>query len=120
MLYLWIAFGSALGGVSRFALGSWIVDKYGTSFPWGTLLINIIGSGLIGLFATTVKPAPWRQLLMAGLCGGFTTFSSFSLETLLLLRQGHSTRALAYIALSVLVCLASVWMGHTIGSKFAE
>src|SRR5450432_3359271 len=120
MHYLWIALGSALGGMSRFALNVWITEKYGASIPWGTLAINIIGSGLIGLFATTVKPLPWRQFLMVGLCGGFTTFSSFSLETLTLLREGHSGRALAYIALSVLVCLASVWAGHLAGNALAE
>ena len=120
MHYIWIALGSALGGVSRFAVGAWMLEKYGGAFPWGTLLINILGSGLIGLFATTVKPAPWRQFLMVGICGGFTTFSSFSLETLTLLHDGHSGRALAYVALSVLVCLASVWAGHLAGLALAE
>lgn len=120
MPYLWIALGSALGGTSRFALGTWIIEKYGTSLPWGTLAINILGSGLIGLFATTIRPTPWRQFLMVGICGGFTTFSSFSLETLTLLREGHQGRALAYVALSVLVCLASVWIGQTAGSALAE
>lgn len=115
MHYLWIAAGSALGGVSRFALGSWIITRYGSFLPWGTLAINIIGSALIGLFATAVKPTPWRQFLMVGVCGGFTTFSSFSLETLTLLREGHAGRAFAYIGLSVGVCLASVWLGHLAG-----
>ena len=120
MHYLWIAIGSAVGGMSRFALGSWILEKYGSTLPWGTLLINIVGSGLIGLFATTVKPVPWRQFLMVGLCGGFTTFSSFSLETLTLLHDGHPGRALAYIALSVFVCLVSVWAGHVAGIALVE
>jgi CrcB protein len=120
MHYLWIAIGSALGGMSRFALGTWIVSRYGTTLPWGTLVINIIGSGLIGLFATTVKPTPWRQFLMVGICGGFTTFSSFSLETLYLMREGHPGRACAYIALSVLVCLAAVWAGHLAGTALAD
>jgi CrcB protein len=119
MLYLWIAIGSALGGVSRFALGMWIVSRYGTAFPWHTLTINILGSGLIGLFATAVKPTPLRLFLTVGICGGFTTFSSFSYETLTLLREGHSARALAYIALSVLICLASVWIGHAAGTALA-
>ena len=120
MHYLWIALGSALGGMSRFALGAWIMEKYGMTLPWGTLAINVLGSGLIGLFATTVKPIPWRQFLMIGICGGFTTFSSFSLETLTLLREGHQGRALAYVALSVLVCLASVWAGQVAGSALAK
>ena len=112
---MWIALGSALGGMSRFALGSWIVERYGTALPWGTLVINILGSAMIGFFATAIKPTPWRQFLMVGVCGGFTTFSSFSLETLTLLRDGHTARALTYVALSVLVCLAAVWAGHTLG-----
>ena len=120
MHYLWIALGSALGGVSRFALGAWILEKYGGTLPWGTLFINVLGSGLIGVFAIAVKPAPWRQFLMVGICGGFTTFSSFSLETLLLLREGHSGRALAYVVLSVFVCLASVWAGHLAGSALTD
>ena len=114
MPYLWIAIGSALGGMSRFALGSWIVERYGTTLPWGTLVINVVGSALIGVFATAVKPMPWRQFLMVGLCGGFTTFSSFSLETLGLLREGHTARALTYVALSVIVCLLGVWAGSSL------
>ena len=120
MHYLWIALGSAIGGMSRFALGTWIVERYGTAFPWHTLVINILGSGLIGLFAATVKPMPWRQFLMVGICGGFTTFSSFSLETLTLLQEGHSARAFAYIGLSVGVCLGSVWIGQTAGLRIAH
>lgn len=106
--------------MSRFALGSWIVEKYGTTLPWGTLVINILGSGLIGVFATSVKPTPWRHFLIVGICGGFTTFSSFSLDTLTLLREGHPGRALAYVALSVLVCLVSVWLGHLAGTALAK
>ena len=120
MHYLWIALGSAIGGMSRFALGSWIIGKFGVTLPWGTLVINILGSGLIGLFASSVKPAAWRQFLMVGLCGGFTTFSSFSLETMALFREGHPGRAVSYVALSVLVCLASVWAGHLLGNALAD
>ena len=116
MSYLLVALGSAIGGVSRFALGAWMLRQYGSFLPWGTLSINILGSLLIGLFATAVRPAPWRQFLMAGLCGGFTTFSSFSLETLNLLRDGHPGRGLAYVAGSVFVCLASAWLGHLAGA----
>jgi fluoride exporter len=119
MSYLFVAIGSAIGGVFRFALGSWILRQYGSFLPWGTLTINIIGSLLIGLIATAVRPTPWRQFLMVGICGGFTTFSSFSLETLLLMRDGHPGRSLAYVALSVGVCLAGVWFGHLLGAALA-
>lgn len=120
MSYFWIAIGSAIGGVSRFALGTWIVEKHGLTFPWHTFVINVLGSLLIGLFATSVKPMLWRQFLMVGICGGFTTFSSFSLETLTLIQQGHSGKALAYIGLSVAVCLLSVWIGYTAGLRISN
>src|SRR5258708_39235577 len=97
--------------MSRFALGSWILGRYGTAFPWGTLTINILGSAMIGFFATAVKPTPWRQFLMVGICGGFSTLSSFSLETPTLPRDGHTRRAPTYVALSVLVFLAALWAG---------
>jgi fluoride exporter len=119
MPYLLVAIGSAIGGVSRFALGAWILRQYGSFLPWGTLTINILGSVLIGVFASTVRPTQWRQFLMVGVCGGFTTFSSFSLESVNLLRSGHPGRSLAYIALSVIVCLAGVWVGHLAGDAIA-
>ena len=119
MPYLLVALGSAIGGVSRFALGSWILRQYGSFIPWNTLAINVFGSVLIGLFATAVRPAPWRQFLIVGICGGFTTFSSFSLETLNLFRDGHPGRSLAYIGLSVGVCLIGVWAGHLAGTALA-
>lgn len=116
--YMWVALGSAVGGCARFAVGSAITAAAvsGTVFPWGTFLINIAGSLLIGVFASLLEDVAWRQLLMAGLCGGFTTFSSFSLETVNLLRQGHTGQALAYVGGSILLCLAAVWAGHAVGS----
>ena len=111
MHYLWIAIGSALGG-SRFALSQSLASA---TFPWGTLSVNILGCFLIGIFAATLEAQPWRQFLMIGLCGGFTTFSSFSLETINLLRDGQPLRAGAYIAASVLLCLLAAWAGHGIG-----
>ena len=120
MVYLWIAIGSAIGGVSRYALGVWILSKYSSGYPWHTFVINILGSVLIGLFATTVRPAPLRLFLTVGICGGFTTFSSFSYETVTLLRDGHSARALAYAGLSVLVCVAGAWVGHVAGTALTS
>ncbi|HEY1791590.1 MAG TPA: fluoride efflux transporter CrcB [Opitutaceae bacterium] len=119
LLYLWIAAGSALGGVGRFALSVFVADHYGDTFPWGTLLINIAGSFAIGLFYTlTGSDGRWpvahigRQFFMVGVCGGFTTFSSFSLQTLLLARTGQWHKAGAYVAASVILCLLGVWLGH--------
>jgi len=119
--YLWIALGSALGGCARYALGSAILAAAGSNpvgFPWGTFAVNIAGCFAIGVFASTLQSAIWRELLIIGLCGGFTTFSSFGLETLHLLRNGEVGLAFAYVAGSVVLCLAAVWMGHSIASRF--
>ena len=119
MIYLWIAAGSALGGTFRYLLSGWALRHFGPEFPWGTFLINVTGCAFIGLFAAgtgaggplTVSPNV-RQFVMVGICGGFTTFSSFSLETLVLARDGEWARAVAYVLGSVLCCLLGVWLGH--------
>lgn len=117
--YLWVALGSALGGVARFAL-SRLLAPVSVQFPWSTLWINVLGSFVIGFFATlTLAGGRYatsensRLFVMVGLCGGFTTFSSFSLQTFDLLRAGAVPRALANVVLSVFLCLAAVAFGHT-------
>ena len=119
MTYAWIAFGSALGGVGRYWLALAMVRATGPEFPWGTILINILGSLLIGFFGALtasggrlVVPPDIRVFVMVGICGGFTTFSSFSLQTLDLLRDGRVAQALGNIGLSVLLCLVAVAAGH--------
>jgi CrcB protein len=118
-LYLWIAIGSALGGASRFALSGYIANHIGGAFPWGTLIVNVTGSFVIGFFYTMTAPeGRWvvssqgRDFFMIGICGGYTTFSSFSLQTLLLAREGEWLRAGGNIAGSVVLCLVAVWLGH--------
>jgi CrcB protein len=118
-LYLWIAFGSALGGTARFALNGVIDRSFGETFPWGTLLINITGSFAIGFFNTLTGPnGRWfvgsqgRMFFMIGICGGYTTFSAFSLQTLNLAREGEWLHAGGYVAGSVVLCLLAVWLGH--------
>lgn len=118
-LYIWIALGSALGGVARFALSGIVAEHLGASFPWGTLLINILGSFAIGFFFTLTAPdGRWvvgsqgRQFFMTGVCGGFTTFSAFSLQTLILAREGAWMKAGCNVAGSVVLCLLAVWLGH--------
>lgn len=115
---VWIALGGALGSAARYWIALWAVPV-SRHLPWGTIGINIAGSFLIGFFGTLTlaggrHPAPeWLRLfVMVGFCGGFTTFSSFSLQTLDLLRGGAWGRAMANAALSVLLCLASVAAGH--------
>jgi fluoride exporter len=118
-VYLWIALGSAIGGVARYWTYDLVASYFGQTFPWGTLAVNFFGSFLIGLIATLTSPdgrlfagAEVRQFLMIGLCGGYTTFSTFSMESLELLRNGELHRAGAYVAASVLVCILAVWLGY--------
>jgi CrcB protein len=119
LVTLWVAVGSALGGVARYWMGVAVGRLAGNAFPWGTLLINIIGSFVIGYFGTLTLPDGPRPagnlvriFVMVGLCGGFTTFSAFSLQTVDLLRTGEEMRALAYIVASVAFCLAGTVLGH--------
>jgi fluoride exporter len=124
--YLWIALGSALGGVARYGASSLIAGWFGQTFPWGTLLVNISGSFVIGFFASLTGPdgrvmvAPdMRQFFMVGICGGYTTFSSFSLQTLTLMRAGDWVGAIGNAVFSVLLCLVAVafgtWLAGRIG-----
>jgi CrcB protein len=117
--YLLIALGGALGSVGRFWFSALIADLFGERFPWGTILVNVSGSFLIGLFATLTEPGgrwlvapPGREFFMLGICGGYTTFSSFSLQTLTLARNGEWLYAGANAVLSVVLCLIAVWLGH--------
>lgn len=117
--YLWVAIGSALGGVARYACSGVIARTIGEVFPWGTLAVNVIGSFIIGFFNTLTGPdgrllvgTTARQFVMIGFCGGYTTFSSFSLQTLNLVQDGDWLRAIANINLSVALCLVAVWLGH--------
>lgn len=121
LTYVLIGLGGALGSVARAWLGNAMVALTGPSFPWGTILINIVGSFVIGFFGTLTAtdgrfavPFDVRAFVMVGICGGFTTFSSFSLQTLELLRDGRSGHALANIALSMVLCLASVAAGYSL------
>lgn len=118
-IYATVAAGSMIGGVLR-ALVSLASDAlWGSGFPFGTLLVNIVGSFLIGFYATLTGPegrvfaSPLqRQFFMAGFCGGLTTFSAFSLETLILAQGGELVAAGLNIAISVVAWLAAVWLGH--------
>lgn len=123
--YFWIAMGSALGGMTRYWLSGLAARAFGETFPWGTLLVNIVGSLIIGFVATVTAPdgrlfvsTIERQFIMIGVCGGFTTFSSFSLQTLNLLNDGEWLYAGGNIALSVALCLLAVWIGHLGAAQF--
>jgi fluoride exporter len=121
--YMAIAIGSALGGVARYWCSEISIQLVGSAFPWGTLLINILGSFVIGLFATLTGPdgrviasQTARLFVMVGICGGYTTFSAFSLQTLNLVNNGEWLRAAANIGASVTLCLVAVWGGHTLAA----
>jgi CrcB protein len=120
---VWVALGSALGGVARYWCSGLVARAVGETFPWGTLIVNIVGSFLIGLIAAIsgtdgrfIIPPEARQFMMVGILGGFTTFSSFSLQTLTLARDGEWLLAGANIVGSVVLCLIAVWAGHMLGA----
>jgi CrcB protein len=113
----WIALGSALGGVGRYWCSGVVARRYGERFPWGTLFVNVVGSFIIGVFAAlgpeeTAAIGPGiQQFVIVGICGGYTTFSSFSLQTLNLARDGQWREVWQNILGSTVSCLAATWLG---------
>jgi fluoride exporter len=124
-IYLWIGLGSALGGMARFWCSGVMARLIGETFPWGTLFVNVLGCLVIGFFATVTAPdgrlfvdATTRQFVMLGFLGGYTTFSSFSLQSLALMNDGEWLYASLYIGASVVLCLLAVWIGHVIADQY--
>jgi CrcB protein len=127
--YLWVALGGALGSVSRYWVNGLVSEKFDAAFPWGTLAVNVTGSFIIGIIGALAMPegrldTPSRifatQFLMIGVCGGYTTFSSFSLQTLNLLRDRDWLYAGGNVILSVVLCMIAVWLGWMLGSMFGS
>ena len=127
LVYLWVALGGALGSVSRFWLNGLVAVRVGATFPWGTLAVNVSGSFIIGILgALTISEGRMdpqarqfaTQFLMIGVCGGYTTFSSFSLQTLKLMQEREWLYAGGNILLSVVLCLVAVWLGYLLGATF--
>jgi fluoride exporter len=119
--YLWIALGGALGSVARFWISNAVAQRTGEAFPWGTILVNVSGSFVIGVLASFASDWKWfatpaaRQFLIVGVCGGYTTFSAFSLQTFDLMRAGEWLPAGLNAVVSVVLCLLAVWIGHALG-----
>jgi CrcB protein len=125
LTYLWIAIGGALGSVARFWLSGVAANRFGETFPWGTILVNVSGSFLIGVLAALFgfggrfsAAADLRQFLVVGICGGYTTFSAFSMQTFDLARSGQWLSAGGNVVLSVALCLVATGLGYVLGSFF--
>ena len=111
-----IGLGGGVGSILRYLLGMYLYKHFPGSFPWGTWVANVLGCFLIGLFMALSERSPgldpeWRQLLVVGFCGGFTTFSAFSVESLSLLQNDQPITAFLYIAASVIVGLSATLLG---------
>lgn len=123
--YLWIAVGGALGSMARYWCTGVAARMLGETFPWGTLFINIFGSLLIGFFVALTSPEGGRYIVdpnirafvTVGICGGFTTFSAFSLQTLVLMQEGEWLHAGGYVMGSVALCLVAVWVGYLLATQ---
>jgi CrcB protein len=121
LTYSAIAIGGAIGACLRFAVGEWMLHLFGRAFPFGTLLVNILGSFVIGLLyglliTEQIAPNPWRIFIGIGVLGAFTTFSTFSMDTVLLLQQGDWQKAIANVVLNLVLCLTLAWLGLKLGS----
>ena len=123
-MYLLVALGGAIGTTGRYFLSGVAARMIGETFPWGTLFINVTGSFIIGFFAALTGPdgrlfvgSQGRQFFMTGICGGYTTFSSFSLQTLNLMNDGEWFRAGANVGLSMIFCLIAVWVGASLANS---
>ena len=121
--YLWVMLGSALGGGARLYVSTLVARGAGTAFPWGTLAVNVAGCLLVGALGALFEPASplhvrqdLRVFLIVGVLGGFTTFSAFSLEALLLVQRGQAPAALGYVALSLAGCLLAAWLSYAVVS----
>jgi fluoride exporter len=122
---LWVALGGVLGANARYWLGVWSLSRSGSGFPWGTLVINVTGSLMLGLVygLFTAKfggkhAETLRLALGTGFLGAYTTFSTFSYETLVLAEHGHWQRAVAYVVASVVLGLVGAWLGMRIAAAF--
>ena len=124
---LWVALGGGFGSVSRFGLSQWVAKFMGKSFPYGILVVNVLGCLLIGMFIAFFQKqrmldhflTPYLQsFLITGFLGGFTTFSTFSVDALFLFQKGECLKAIVYIAASVLISMLAVFVGFVFVARY--
>src|SRR5262245_2986021 len=126
MRIVWyVALGSGLGGAVRLLLGGWVQERFGGGFPVGTLIVNISGSVVLGLLLRYALESPAmgadvRALLTTGICGGYTTFSTFSYETVRLVEDGEYRRAALYVVLSVGLALLATGCGIVLARELMD
>jgi CrcB protein len=125
--YISVVLGSIVGAVARFLVSVVLVSQFGDGFPWGTLFVNVTGSFAIGFYAALTGPdgrlsvSPRQKLfVMVGICGGYTTFSAFSLETLRFVQSGKLQTALVYLLVSAITWIASVWIGYAMAARLTR
>lgn len=121
--FVWVCLGGAAGSGARYLLSLWTVERFGTRFPWGTLTVNVIGSFSIGALmqvsaASELLSPTLRIALVTGVLGGFTTYSAFNQETLARVQQGEWPSAVAYVAITLSLCLAAGWAGHVLAQRW--
>ncbi len=127
MTPLWIAAGGAIGSLARYYFSELLALLLGPGFPWGTLIVNVTGSFVIGAAAggsvgdTRLVASPFvRHFVMVGLCGGYTTFSAFSLQTVAMLQAGDVGRASLNVVASVALCLLATWAGYALAAALSR
>jgi CrcB protein len=127
MQYLWVAIGGALGSMARYGISGWVSRFADGSFPFGTMAVNVSGAVLIGFLAALSLPdgrvmlrPSARLFAMTGICGGYTTFSTFSLETFNLMRDGEMLQATTNVLFSVVLCLIGLALGYALGVRIAR
>ncbi len=120
---MFIAVGGAFGAVMRFLSQATVYELFGRAFPFGTLFVNVTGSFLMGLLSVFLVEkfnlsAEWHLAILVGVLGSFTTFSTFSIETLVLFEQGDLLKAMTNVLLSVVLCVTAVWVGAYLAKQF--